>query len=72
MGTRDSFPGGKAAGLEADHPPPSSVEAKNTWSYTSTPSWRGAQLKKKHGDYFTYLLIEKPEEEPLHSGSTCV
>jgi hypothetical protein len=30
--TRGSFPGG-----EADHSPPSSVEVKNAWSYTSTP-----------------------------------
>jgi len=30
---------------EADHSPPSTVEVKNAWSYTSTPptsSWRGA------------------------------
>jgi len=31
--------------------------SKNAWSYTSipnTPSWRGAQLKKAHGQlYFT-------------------
>jgi hypothetical protein len=34
MGTRGSFPGGKA-----DHTPPSSAEAKNAWSYTSTPQY---------------------------------
>jgi hypothetical protein len=28
MGTRGSFPGGKAAGREADHSPPSSAEVK--------------------------------------------
>jgi hypothetical protein len=28
MSTRDSFPGGKAAGAEADHSPPSSAEIK--------------------------------------------
>jgi hypothetical protein len=28
MGTRGSFPEGKAAGLEADHSPPSSAEVK--------------------------------------------
>jgi hypothetical protein len=28
MGTRGSFPGGKAAGCEADHLPPSSAEVK--------------------------------------------
>jgi hypothetical protein len=32
MGTED-----KAAGREADHPPPTSAEVKNTWIYTYTP-----------------------------------
>jgi hypothetical protein len=32
-----SFPEGKAAGPSADHPPPSSGEVKNAWSYTSVP-----------------------------------
>jgi hypothetical protein len=27
------------AGREADHSPPSSAEAKNAWSYTSTPEY---------------------------------
>jgi hypothetical protein len=27
----------KRPGREADHPPTSSAEVKNTWSYTSTP-----------------------------------
>jgi hypothetical protein len=36
MGTRGSFPGVKRPGREADHSPPSSAEAKNAWSYTST------------------------------------
>jgi len=40
MGTRGSFPGGKAAGREADHLPPSSAKFKNAWSYTSTPPTR--------------------------------
>jgi hypothetical protein len=39
MGARDSFPGGKAAGREADHLLPSSAEVKNAWSYTSTPQY---------------------------------
>jgi hypothetical protein len=29
-------PGAKRPGLEANHPPPSSSEAKNRWRYTST------------------------------------
>jgi hypothetical protein len=35
----------KRPGREADHSPPSSVEVKNAWRYTSTPntsSWSGA------------------------------
>jgi hypothetical protein len=39
MGTRDSFPGGKAAGREADHSSPSSAEVKNAWNYTLTPQY---------------------------------
>jgi hypothetical protein len=35
MGTKGSFPGGKAAGAWTDHSPPSSAEVKNVWSYTS-------------------------------------
>jgi hypothetical protein len=40
IGTRGTFPGVKRPGREADHSPPSSVEVKNAWSYTSTPSIR--------------------------------
>jgi hypothetical protein len=39
-GTRGSFLGIKRRGVEADHSPPSSVEVKNAWSYTSTPPIR--------------------------------
>jgi len=61
MGTRDSFPGGKTAGREADHSPPSSAEVKNKWSYTSThitPSWRGAQFKKAQRQLYLHLLTK--------------
>jgi hypothetical protein len=37
MGTRDSSLWVKWPGHEADHSPPSSVEVKNVWSYTTTP-----------------------------------
>jgi hypothetical protein len=33
------FPGGKVAGLEADHSSPVSVEDKEIWIYTSTPPY---------------------------------
>jgi hypothetical protein len=56
MGTRGSFPGGKA-GREADRSPPSSTEVKE-WvelylHSPNTPRWRGAQLK--HRDNFTFF-----------------
>jgi hypothetical protein len=37
LGTRGSFLGGKVAGREADHSPPSSAQVKNAWSSTSIP-----------------------------------
>jgi hypothetical protein len=41
----------KWLGREADNSSPSSAEVKNAWNLyirsTSTPSWRGAQFKKK-------------------------
>jgi len=45
MDTGDSYPGYKAAEAWSDHSPPSSVEVKNVWHYTSTAprhSLRGA------------------------------
>jgi hypothetical protein len=35
MGTRGSFPGVKRVGSGADHPPQSSAEVQNAYSYTS-------------------------------------
>jgi hypothetical protein len=40
---------------ETDHSPPSSAEANNAWSYTSTPqypfmAWCSVKKKKKHKD----------------------
>jgi hypothetical protein len=59
MGTRGSFPGGKAAGRKANHSPPSSAEVKECVELylhsPSTPSWRGAKLK--HGNNFTFTLF---------------
>jgi hypothetical protein len=57
-GTRGFFLGGKAEGREADHSPPSSVEIKNAWSYTSSPqrvfmAW----CLVKHRDNFTFYLF---------------
>jgi hypothetical protein len=51
MGTSGSFPGGKSAGREAEHSPPSSAEVKECvelyFHSPNTSSWRGAQLKKE-------------------------
>jgi hypothetical protein len=46
VGTRDSFPGVKRPGREADHSLPSSAEVKESVELylhsANTPSWRGA------------------------------
>jgi hypothetical protein len=52
MGSRASYPGGKAAGAEADYSHPSIAKVNNTWSCTftpNTPSWHVLCLKKAHG-----------------------
>jgi hypothetical protein len=38
-GYRVFFPGLKRPGREDDHSPPTSVEVKNTWIYTSAPPY---------------------------------
>jgi hypothetical protein len=60
-GNHGLFPWGvKRPGCEADHSPPSSAEVKEWvelyFHSPNTPSWRGAQLKKKHRDNFTFTL----------------
>jgi hypothetical protein len=48
---------GEAAGSEANHSPPSSVEAKNVWSCTSTPPFLFmAWCLIKHTDKFAFTL----------------
>jgi len=39
VSTGGSFQGVKGAEHEANHSPPSNAEAKNAWSYTSTPQY---------------------------------
>jgi hypothetical protein len=39
MGTGSSFPGVKRPGREVHHSPPTSVEVKKMWIYTSTPPY---------------------------------
>jgi hypothetical protein len=58
MGTRDSFPGIKRPGREADHSP-SSAEVENVWSYTPTPQYvLMAWCLVKHKDNFTFICAE--------------
>jgi hypothetical protein len=53
VGTRGSFPGGKA-----DHSSPSSAEVKNAWSCTSTPPYVFmAWCLVKHRDNFTFFYL---------------
>jgi hypothetical protein len=59
MDTRGSFPGGKAAGCEADHLPPSSAEVKNAWNYASTPQYvfiLWCLAKHKYNFTFTFII----------------
>jgi hypothetical protein len=48
----------KVPGRDADHSSPSSAEVKECAELylhsPTTPSWRGAQLKRKHRDSFTF------------------
>jgi hypothetical protein len=56
MGTGGSLPGGKAAGAEADHKPPSSAEVKNMGRCNSTPQYVFmAWCLVKQRDNFTHL-----------------
>jgi hypothetical protein len=58
VGTRGSFPGMKRPGRETDHSLQPSTKFKNVWSYTSipsTPSWRGAQLRKAKEQIYFYF-----------------
>jgi hypothetical protein len=57
MGIGTPFPGGKAAGRESHHSRLRSVELKNEWSYTSTPSYvLMAWYLGKHSDIFACTL----------------
>jgi hypothetical protein len=48
--------GSKASGREADRSPPSSVQVKNAWSYTSTPQYVFmAWLVKDREDLKNYM-----------------
>jgi hypothetical protein len=62
MGAGGSFPGGKAAGREADHSPPASAEVKKMWIYTSTPPYAFMALcliRWAQGQiYFTFYLLK--------------
>jgi hypothetical protein len=62
MGTRGSvFPGVKRPVREANHSPPCSAEAKNEWSYTSTPQYVFvARCLVKHRDNFTSIFYLYP------------
>jgi hypothetical protein len=52
--------GVKRSGSEADHSPPSSIEPKYVWSYTSTPIYVFiAWCLVKHRDKFTFTFISQ-------------
>jgi len=56
-GTRDSFPGIKRPEHEAEHLPPSSIEAKNAWRYTSTPQYAFTAWCSVKAQRQFYLLL---------------
>jgi hypothetical protein len=71
MGTRDSSPGVKRPGREADHWHPSSAGVKNAWSYTSTSQyplmvWCSVKAQRQLYllPYHTLAASNKPP--PLH------
>jgi len=53
----DSFPRVKPPERAADHSPPSTVEVKNDWSYTSTPPIR------LHGVYKDTFIVYKSHKQ---------
>jgi hypothetical protein len=61
MGVRGSFPGVKRPGRDADHSPPSSSEVKECVELylhsSTTPSWRGSQLKHRNNFTFTFTFV---------------
>jgi hypothetical protein len=54
----------KRPGREADNSPPSSIEVKNVWSYTSTPSirLRGVVLSSAQGLHVASVFTMKAED----------
>jgi hypothetical protein len=60
MDTRGCFPGVKRPGRETDHSPPSCIEVKECvelyLQFPNTPSWRGAQLKRRDNFTFTFMI----------------
>jgi hypothetical protein len=73
MGTRGSFPGGKAAGREADHSPPFNAEVKNEWNYTSISQYAFmAWCLVKHRDNFTFTFTSCTRNEKLSTSALLI
>jgi len=54
-----SFSRGKAPPMhEAGHSFPSSAEVNSVWGYTSTPPWRGAQLRRAQEQLYLFMSYE--------------
>jgi hypothetical protein len=54
MGTGGSFTGGKVAGREADHSPPTTAEVKTTWIHTYNSPYSFLAMKA-YGGLDTHL-----------------
>jgi len=60
IGTRGLSLGIKGLGHEADHSPPTSVEVKNAWSYTSIPQYTfmaWCLVKHRYNLTFTFNIL---------------
>jgi hypothetical protein len=58
-GYRDSFPGVRRSGREANHSPPFNAEIKVEWSWSSAPS---TSLHGVDRENFTFTVVEEIEE----------
>jgi hypothetical protein len=62
-------------GHEADHSPPSSAKVKECmelYLHSQYASWRGAQFKKKHQNYFIFYQLYNNQIKENEMGEACI
>jgi hypothetical protein len=72
MGTGGSFPGGKAAGSEADHSPPTSAEVRKIWIYTCTPLYTLALYQWSRERICVFLVLQTGVHIPIYLRGLCI